>query len=280
MSHHETEEWKNKAADAKEELELVMQTVHQLKQVNSDLDQDLKSALNGQLSSEGLSEQQQAWLREKAVLESQLMDLREKLAGLENTALDSMSRAEELTNDVKQLEDDREILLADRQKYKSRYNEHKKEARRHIQDLSEEIDRLTDSLERTNTELDESHLMNQKLKKDLESFKQQKTDAASPSSIQDWEEQRKEYEDEISQRERLVHNLTLERQALQQQYKDAQHKIELLLEQMDDSHTSSNIHTPNRQLTNSDDEDYTVDDDYHHQRTAKHNSFIEHVAAA
>lgn len=257
-----------------------MQTVHQLKQINSDLDQDLKSALNGQLSSEGLSEQQQAWLGEKAVLESQLLDLREKLAGLENTALDSMSRAEELTNDVKQLEDDREILLADRQKYKSRYNEHKKEARRHIQDLSEEIDRLTDALEHTNTELDGSHLMNQKLKKDLESLKQQKTDAASPSSTQDWEEQRKEYEDEISQRERLVHNLTLERQALQQQYKDAQHKIELLLEQMDDSHTSSNVHTPHRELTNSDDEGYTVNDDYHHQRTDKHNSFIEHVAAA
>lgn len=278
LSHNETEEWKNKAADAKDELELVMQTVHQLKQINADLDDDLKAALNGQVSNHSIVEQQQAWLGEKAVLESQLVDLREKLAGLENTALDSMSRAEELTNDVKQLEGDREILLADRQKYKSRYNEHKKEARRHIQDLSEEIDRLTDALEHTNTELDESHLMNQKLKKDLESIKQKAAGATSPSS-HEWDDERKQYEDEISQREQLVHNLTLERKALQQQYKDAQHKIELLLEQMDDSHAQSTSH---RDTTHSDDQGYNVNDDYNHhqQRTAKHNSFMQNIAAA
>ncbi|KAI8575472.1 hypothetical protein K450DRAFT_275605 [Umbelopsis ramanniana AG] len=264
---HEVEDWKSKAAHAKEELELVMQTVHHLKQNNSDLENDLKSALNQQLSSTKLSDEKQTWLREKAVLESQLYDLREKLAGLENTALDSMSRAEELTNDVKQLEDDREILMADRQKYKSRYNEHKKEARRHIQDLTEEIERLSEALENTNsalehtnTELDETRLMNQKLKKDLETVKPQ----GGASSVHDWEDQRAQYEDEIAQRERQVHNLTLERQALQQQYKDAQHKIELLLEQLDEpSH---------HQDTSNNDDGYP--------RDTKHNSFLEHVAAA
>jgi chromosome segregation ATPase len=250
-----------------------MQTVHHLKQNNADLENDLKSALNQQLSSNTLSDEKQAWLREKAVLEAQLIDLREKLAGLENTALDSMSRAEELTNDVKQLEDDRDILIADRQKYKSRYNEHKKEARRHIQDLTEEIERLSEALENTNSalehtnsELDETRLMNQKLKKDLEAVKPQKLGggAASPSA-HDWEDQRAQYEDEIAERERQVHNLTLERQALQQQYKDAQHKIELLLEQLDEpSH--------HHQDTSNNDDGYP--------RDTKHNSFLEHVAAA
>ncbi|KAG2175818.1 hypothetical protein INT44_000296, partial [Umbelopsis vinacea] len=261
---HEIEDWKSKAADAKEELELVMQTVHHLKQNNSDLENDLKSALNQQLSSNTLSEEKQTWLREKAVLESQLIDLREKLAGLENTALDSMSRAEELTHDVKQLEDDREILIADRQKYKTRYNEHKKEARRHIQDLTEEIERLGEALENTNSalehtnaELDETQLMNQKLKKDLEAIK--------PQGGHGWEDQRAQYEDEIAQRERQVHNLTLERQALQQQYKDAQHKIELLLEQLDEP-------THHHQDPSNNDDGYP--------RDTKHNSFLEHVAAA
>lgn len=250
-----------------------MQTVHHLKQNNADLENDLKSALNQQLSSSTLSDEKQAWLREKAVLESQLYDLREKLAGLENTALDSMSRAEELTNDVKQLEDDREVLMADRQKYKTRYNEHKKEARRHIQDLTDEIERLSEALENTNSalehtnaQLDETRLMNQKLKKDLESLKPQKLGGGTTSpAANDWEDQRAEYEDEIAQRERQVHNLTLERQALQQQYKDAQHKIELLLEQLDEP---SNHH----QTTANNDDDYP--------RDTKHNSFLEHVAAA
>jgi predicted RNase H-like nuclease (RuvC/YqgF family) len=252
---------------------MVMQQVHRLKQNNTDLENDLKLALNHQISNNTPSDEKQAWAREKAVLESQLVDLREKLAGLENTALDSMSRAEELTNDVKQLEDDREILIADRQKYKSRYNEHKKEARRHIQDLTEEIERLSEALENTNTalehtntELDETRLMNQKLKKDLDSVKTQKVADASSPSPHDWEQQQAQYEDEIAQREQQVHNLTLERQALQQQYKDAQHKIELLLEQLDDLSTNGHHDVTNH------------DDDY--PRDEKRNSLVGNLAAA
>ncbi|KAG2172746.1 hypothetical protein INT43_000093 [Umbelopsis isabellina] len=266
-SSQQLEEWKTKAADAEDELELVMQTVHHLKKINADLDDDLKAVRSDQSNESSAAEQRQAWLDEKALLESQLVDLKEKLAGLENTALDSMSRAEELRNDVKNLEDDREMLIADRQKYKTRYAEHKKEARRHIQDLTEEVDRLTEALEHTNTELDEAHLMNQKLKKDLESLKQQ------GSSSHGWEEERARFEDEIAHKERLVHNLQLERQTLHQQYQDSQHKIELLLEQMDDSH---NVHNETRHDIKSADDDFGFDP----QRNQKQNAFVEHVATA
>ncbi|KAM3579513.1 Negative regulator of mitotic exit [Umbelopsis sp. WA50703] len=137
-SSQQLEEWKVKAADAKDELELVMQTVHHLKKINADLDDDL-NAVRGDQTNDSFAEERQTWLKEKALLESQLIDLKEKLAGLENTALDSMSRAEELSTDVKQLEDDREMLIADRQKYKTRYAEHKRVVHPGSHD---EVDRL------------------------------------------------------------------------------------------------------------------------------------------
>jgi hypothetical protein len=183
-------------------------------------------------------------------LDTKINELHNSLATIQTTANGTVSRADTLTQELQRAQDERDQLIAECGRLKNKHSENKKEARRAARELNLEIQHLTKQMEQTSAELELTTSINSKLRKELDTaMKNQKSEESEK-----WTVERKKLEQQLQEQEKVIQSLKSERDMLKRQYQDSQRKIELLLDQMNESDDEGNGHNANRPVTQKDDD--------------------------
>jgi hypothetical protein len=121
--------------------------------------------------------------------------------------------------------------------------------------LNLEIQSLTKQIEQVSAELELSTQINTKLRKELDvAMKNQKSEESEK-----WAIERKQLEQQLQEQDGAIQSLKSERDLLKRQYQDSQRKIELLLDQMNESEDEDGRrHTSQKHAPKDDDTEYSA----------------------
>lgn len=113
-----------------------------------------------------------------------------------------------------------------------------------------EIQSLTKQIEQVSAELELSTQINTKLRKELDAaMKNQKSEESEK-----WAIERKQLEQQLQEQDGAIQSLKSERDLLKRQYQDSQRKIELLLDQMNESEDEDGRRQTNQKIATKDDD--------------------------
>ena len=114
---------------------------------------------------------------------------------------------------------------------------------------------LTKQIEQVSAELELSTQINTKLRKELDvAMKNQKSEESEK-----WAIERKQLEQQLQEQDDAIQSLKSERDSLKRQYQDSQRKIELLLDQMNESEDEDGRrHTSQKNAPKDDDTEYSA----------------------
>ncbi|KAI9289530.1 hypothetical protein BC943DRAFT_300260 [Umbelopsis sp. AD052] len=250
---------KKEAADTEAKLNQLSSSLEELEETNKKLTYQLKEMQdNHQVNSVErgkLEEAQAEWESERAALDNKIEQLHHNLSHIQESASGSVSKAKDLTDQLEALQDERDQLIAECNRLKGKHSEHKKEMRRAARELNLEIQSLTKQIEQTSAELEASTQTNTKLRKELDiAMKNQKSEESEK-----WTIERKQLEQQLQEQIGAIQSLKSERDLLKRQYQDSQRKIELLLDQMNESEDEDGRrHTNQKQAPKDDDTEYSA----------------------
>ncbi|KAM3580775.1 hypothetical protein VKS41_006834 [Umbelopsis sp. WA50703] len=228
------EQVKREAASTEAKLQQLTSTLEDLQDTNQKLTVQVKAVHDNSPGSRQSGNQskfiqaQVQWEAEKAMLDSKIHELHNNLAALQQSSSGPNTKAPEITQQLESLQLERDHLISECAKLKNKHSEHKKESRRQARELNLEIQQLTKQIDQTTSELEAMTMTNAHLKKELDiALQNQRSDES--------EKEKNQLMKQLEDQGQSMRALKSERDLLKKQYQDSQRKIELLLDQMNES---------------------------------------------
>ncbi|KAG2173686.1 hypothetical protein INT43_005106 [Umbelopsis isabellina] len=236
-SEETLEQVKKEATSTETKLQQLTSTLEDLQETNQKLTVQVKAVQDSQgnrRQSESQSKFIQAqiqWEAEKGMLDSKINELHHNLEALQLSSKGSSNKATEITQQLESVQLERDHLISECVKLKNKHSDHKKESRRQARELNLEIQQLTKQIDQTTSELEAMTMTNTHLKKELDiALQNQRNDESEK-----WTEEKNNLVKQLDEQSQSMRALKSERDLLKKQYQDSQRKIELLLDQMNES---------------------------------------------
>lgn len=208
------------------------------------------------------------WEAEKGMLDAKITELHKNLEALQQSSNGKSIKASEITQQLESVQIERDHLISECVKLKSKHSEHKKESRRQARELNMEIQQLTKQIDQTTSELEAMTMTNSHLKKELDiALQNQRSDESEK-----WTEEKNKLDKQLDEQAQSMRALKSERDLLKKQYQDSQRKIELLLDQMNESDDEVVDKPHGKSATKDDDTEYSAIDESSDEEIRKSSS--------